>query len=125
MSTLARVHLSATARSPELRLRAPKRAAHWAVHCLRGRAFARLLACVPWALSPRALRTLRARRLHEAVTRTRRLCRSLPELEAYRARNQKLYLVTLVTYLVVCADRHTGGAYKKTFQKLNQVLGRI
>ena len=125
MSTLARVHLSATARSPELRLRAPKRAAHWAVHCLRGRAFARLLACVPWALSPRALRTLRARRLHEAVTRTRRLCRPLRELEAYRARNQKLYLVTLVTYLIVCADRHTGGAYRKTFQKLSQVLGRI
>ena len=118
-------NLSATARSPGLRLRAPKRAAHWAVHCLRGRAFARLLACVPWALSPRALRTLRARRLHEAVTRTRRLCRPLRELEAYRARNQRLYLVTLVTYLIVCADRKTGGAYRKTFQKLGQVLGRI
>ena len=55
----------------------------------------------------------------------RRLCRSLRELEAYRARNQKLYLVTLVTYLIVCADRKTGGAYRKTFQKLGQVLGRI
>ena len=106
-------------------MRAPKRATHWAVHCLRGRAFARLLACVPWALSPRALRTLRARRLHEADTPTRRLCRPLRELEANKARNQRLYLVTLVTYLIVCADRKTGGAYRKTFQKLGQVLGRI